>query len=140
MPPEAKVTVSAGGVVLNQQGMVLVVDQGTSWSLPKGHVDPGEEPVQAAAREIREESGVTELNFISVLGSYGRYKLGLKQTEDQAEWKVLVFYLFSTAQNELKPHDPRHPQACWVHPDKVEALLSHPKDKAFYRSIRSQIK
>ena len=70
-------TVTAGGVVINQQGMVLVVNQhGTSWSLPKGHVDPGEEPLQAAIREIMEESGITDLHFLIRLGAYGRYKIG----------------------------------------------------------------
>ena len=61
----SKVTVSAGGVVINGQKMILVVNQnGTSWSLPKGHVDLGEEPLQAAIREITEESGVDDLHFL----------------------------------------------------------------------------
>ena len=136
----SSVTVSAGGLVLNQEGKVLVVDQnGNSWSLPKGHVDPGEEPLQSAIREIREESGITELQFLKNLGSYGRYRLGTAKGDDQKEWKVLIFFLFKTKQNELKPQDPRHALARWVHPDDVEALLTHPKDKAFYKSIREQI-
>src|SRR5580698_4953632 len=96
MPPDAsKVTVSAGGVVINQQGMVLVVDQnGTSWSLPKGHVDPGEDPLEAAIREIMEESGVTDIHFVNTLGAYGRYKIGKNAGDDKSEWKVLLFFLF----------------------------------------------
>jgi len=138
MPSE--VTVSAGGVVLNSQGMVLVVNQnGTTWSLPKGHIDPGEEPLQAAIREIKEESGITELQLLQSLGAYGRYKIGKSSGEDKDEWKVLLFFLFKTNQNELKPQDPKHPHARWVHPDEVEALLTHPKDRAFYKSIRVQI-
>ena len=137
----SKVTVSAGGVVINRQRMVLVVNQnGTSWSLPKGHVNGGEEPIQAAIREIMEESGITDLHFLCVLGAYGRSKLGQNTGEDKQEWKVLLFFLFKTNQNELNPKDPHHPHARWVHPDEVEALLTHPKDKAFYKSIRDQIK
>ena len=137
----SKVTVSAGGVVINGQKMILVVNQnGTSWSLPKGHVDLGEEPLQAAIREITEESGIDDLHFLRALGAYGRFKLGKNTGEDKQEWKVLLFFLFKTKQNELNPKDPHHPQARWVHPDEVEALLTHPKDKAFYKSIRDQIK
>jgi ADP-ribose pyrophosphatase YjhB (NUDIX family) len=133
MPP-SKVTVSAGGVIMNSQGMVLVVSQnGSSWSLPKGHVDPGEEPLEAAIRETKEESGITDLEFLQTLGAYGRYKLGLNTAEDKSEWKVLLFFLFKTRQNALKPQDPHNPEARWVHPDDVEALLTHPKDKAFYK-------
>ena len=136
----SKVTISAGGVVINQDGMVLVVNQnGTTWSLPKGHVDPGEEPLAAAIREVMEESGIGDLHLLQTLGAYGRYKLGLKNDEDKSEWKLLLFFLFKTGQNELKPQDPHNPEARWVHPDEVEALLTHPKDKAFYKSIRSQI-
>lgn len=135
-----KVTVSAGGVVTNQGGMVLVVNQnGRSWSLPKGHVDRGEEPLQAATREIMEESGVTDLHLIQPLGAYGRYKLDRNGRDDQSEWKVLLFFLFKTRQNELKPQDPHNPEARWVNPDEVEALLTHAKDKAFFKSIRSHI-
>lgn len=141
MPLPSKVTVSAGGVVTNQQGMILVVDQhGTSWSLPKGHVNCGEEPLQAAIREITEESGIVDLHLLCPLGAYGRFKLGKDNGEDKGEWKVLLFFLFKTKQNELTPKDPHHPKARWVHPDEVEALLTHPKDKAFYKSIRAQIK
>lgn len=137
----SKVTVSAGGVVVNQQGKVLLVNQrGTSWSLPKGHVDLGEEPFDAATREIMEESGVTDLQFLCTLGAYGRYKIGKNTDEDKSEWKVLLFFLYKTKQSELKPRDPHNPEARWIHPDEVEALLTHPKDKAFYKSIRSQIK
>ena len=136
----SKVTVTAGGVVINAQGMVLVVNQnGTSWSLPKGHVDPGEEPLEAAIREIREESGVTDLHLLQTLGAYGRYKLGQNTGEDKSEWKVMLFFLFKTRQNELKPQDPHNPEARWVQPDGVESLLTHPKDKAFFKSIRTQI-
>jgi 8-oxo-dGTP pyrophosphatase MutT (NUDIX family) len=121
--------------------MVLVVNQnGTTWSLPKGHVNPGEEPLQAAIREIMEESGIRGLCFLSTLGAYGRYKIGLNTGEDRNEWKVLLFFLFKTKQNDLKPQDSHNPEARWVHPDEVEALLTHPKDKAFYKSIRVQIK
>jgi 8-oxo-dGTP pyrophosphatase MutT (NUDIX family) len=137
----SQVTVSAGGVVINSQGKVLVVNQnGATWSLPKGHVDPGEEPLAAAIREVMEESGITELQLLQTLGAYGRYKLGLNTGEDKQEWKVLLFFLFKTGQNELKPRDPHNPEARWVHPDEVEALLTHPKDKLFYKNIRVLIK
>lgn len=60
-----KRTKSAGGVVLNKNEEILVVNQnGNSWSLPKGHIDEGEEVLEAAVREIYEESGISKLKFI----------------------------------------------------------------------------
>jgi len=135
-----KVTVSAGGVVINPQGQILLVNQrGTSWSLPKGHVEAGEDPLETAQREIMEESGVVALGLLQVLGAYGRYKIGKNGGEDKNEWKVILIFLFKTKHNDLHPKDPLNPEARWVHPDKVENLLTHPQDKAFYQSIRSQI-
>ena len=46
-----KITKSAGGVVLNINKDVLIVNQNyDSWSLPKGHIDPGETAFEAAKR------------------------------------------------------------------------------------------
>ena len=136
-----KVTVTAGGVVLNQVGEVLIVSQnGTSWSLPKGHVDPGEAPLEAAIREIKEESGVTDLSFVKDLGSYGRYKIGLNGDDDKSEWKVLLFFLFRSNQKDLKPQDPHNPEARWVAQAEIQALLTHPKDRQFFKSVQEAIK
>ena len=132
----SKVTLSAGGVVIDSRRMILVVNQrGSSWSLPKGHVDPGEEPLDAAIREIGEESGIDDLKLLDTLGAYGRYRIGLNSGEDKTEWKIILLFLFKTGQNELKPRDPHNPQACWVKPEEVESLLTHPKDKAFFKRI-----
>jgi 8-oxo-dGTP pyrophosphatase MutT (NUDIX family) len=51
---------TAAGVVLDADGRVLLgrrADSG-NWGLPGGIIDPGEEPADAAVREIYEETGV----------------------------------------------------------------------------------
>jgi ADP-ribose pyrophosphatase YjhB (NUDIX family) len=129
-----KRTESAGGVVTNRRGKVLVVSQyGTSWSLPKGHLETGEDPLQAARREILEEAGVEELELIMVLGSYSRYKLSATGGEDRSELKTIHLFLFKTSQEALRPIDPDNPEARWIDKTKVAELLSHPEDREFYR-------
>jgi 8-oxo-dGTP pyrophosphatase MutT (NUDIX family) len=131
-----KKTEAAGGVVVHRSGRVLVVSQnGNSWSLPKGHVDPGEKTFDAAKREIYEESGVTDLKFVAALGSYERYRIGKDGGEDQTELKLITFYHFTTGQYDLAPVDPKNPVARWVDKKDVAALLTHPKDAEFFRGI-----
>jgi 8-oxo-dGTP pyrophosphatase MutT (NUDIX family) len=129
-------TRSAGGVVLNSEGKVLVVSQhGTSWSLPKGHIDPGEDPLSAAKREIYEESGINDLQLIRELGTYERHKIGIDGTDDRSELKTITMYLFRTDQHALQPTDPHNPEARWLPKSQVASLLSHPNDKSFFLSL-----
>lgn len=131
-----KKTRSAGGVVTNDEGEVLVVSQrGTSWSLPKGHIDAGENALAAAKREIYEESGICDLELIRELGSYERYKIGLDGGEERSELKVITMFLFRTSEKVLKPVDPDNPEARWVEKSKVPPLLTHEKDKEFFRGV-----
>jgi 8-oxo-dGTP pyrophosphatase MutT (NUDIX family) len=135
-----KNTESAGGVVLNDQGLVLVVSQhGSSWSLPKGHIDPGEDRLTAARREIYEESGISQIELLGELGSYGRYRIGQKGGEDLGEFKTIHIFLFRTNQIELRPVDPHNPQALWVDKYKVADMLTHPKDQEFFKSVLDKI-
>lgn len=126
-------TRSAGGVVLNSRGQVLVVSQhGTSWSLPKGRIEEGEDTLAAAKREIYEESGVTTLTLIRELGSYERFKIGRDGGDDQSELKTIFMFLFETSETELSPVDVENPEARWVDGGEVAALLTHPKDREFF--------
>lgn len=136
MEPKTKKTNIAGGVVINQSGDVLVVSQhGTTWSLPKGHVNEGEDMVVAAKREIYEESGVKDLELIKELGTYQRYRIGKDGSDDHSELKHITMFLFRAHTDILKPVDPENPEARWVPKDRVAALLTHQKDKEFFLSV-----
>lgn len=135
-----KRTYSAGGVILNAKNQVLVVSQhGTSWSLPKGHIEKGEDAMTAARREIEEETGITELELIKPLGSYSRYKIGKDGSEDRGELKNITMFLFKTRQEKLKPIDPENPEARWMEKEEVVSLLTHPRDKEFFQKIAYDI-
>lgn len=61
--------VSAGGVVFRrvpEEGLrfLLIKDSYDKWGLPKGHLEDGETPAQAALRETREEVGLDDLRLV----------------------------------------------------------------------------
>ena len=134
---------SAGGVVVNSKREVLITNQhGNSWSLPKGHVELGENLIETATREIKEETGLSELNFVRELGHYSRFKIGLvPSTEDRTKIKTIHMFLFETpnVNQGLRPLDPENPEARWVSKNQVAQILTHPKDKEFFLSIIDKI-
>jgi len=133
-------TESAGGVVINEAGLILIVSQyGKSWSLPKGHLEPGEDALTAARREIYEESGVADLEYVRPLGCYARRALTERNVEDLLEWKTIHMFLFRTRQTELRPIDPENPEARWVGKEDVPGMLTHPRDREFFLGIVSSL-
>ncbi|MBM2810794.1 MAG: apfA, partial [Chloroflexi bacterium] len=50
--------VQAGGIIVWRDRIVLRRTLNGEWVFPKGWIDPGETPEQAATREVREETGV----------------------------------------------------------------------------------
>lgn len=140
-PTPIQHTFSAGGVVLNRRGELLMVSQkGTSWSLPKGHLESGEEPAVAAQREIHEESGVAFLRLLQSLPSYQRTALNELGQENLHEIKSIYMYLFVADQDHLAPRDPDNPEARWVSLEEALELLTHPKDKKYLQSILPELK
>ena len=90
-------------------------------------------------REIEEETGITQLTFIKLLGDYKRYKITSNGGDDISEMKTITIFLFSTKEEKLKPNDPENPEAIWIEKDKVADLLTHKKDKEFFLKVVKEI-
>lgn len=54
---------AAGGLVSNRRGDFLLISRNGLWDLPKGHQEDGEDIEITALREVREETGVDELEL-----------------------------------------------------------------------------
>ncbi len=135
-----RTTHSAGGVVLNENKVIVVSQKGQAWKIPGGHVRDKESNIEAAKREIYEETGVQDLELVKELGTYQREKMPSESIDDKSELKVITIFLFKTSQNNLKSHDKDNPAVKWVAINDVEKTLTNPKDKAFFRKIKEKIK
>lgn len=91
-----------------------------NWDLPKGRLEPGETPLQAAIREVREETGLGELDF-----AWGDDSI---ETEPYAGGKVVRFYVARSAAGAVSlPINPalghaEHHEFRWVSLDAALAL------------------
>lgn len=72
---------TSGGIVFrrnvktDQVEILLIQDAKNRWTIPKGHVEEGEEPKQTAEREIREETGLQDMKVYNWLGKVNfRYR------------------------------------------------------------------
>jgi len=65
---------AAGGLVRHKSGRYLFIEKKGKLDLPKGHIEPGEEPESCALREVSEECGITGHSIIkSINPSYHTY-------------------------------------------------------------------
>jgi len=72
---------TAGGIVFrrkpNGEGVqfLLIQDAKNRWTIPKGHIEEGEDSKQTAGREVREETGLKEVEVLFWLGKINfRYR------------------------------------------------------------------
>lgn len=72
---------TSGGIVFRRDKkngelqILLIQDAKNRWTIPKGHVEPGEDSGATAEREIREETGLQDMEVFSWLGKVNfRYR------------------------------------------------------------------
>lgn len=91
---------AAGGIVQNQQREILFIYRKDKWDLPKGKIEKGESLELAAEREIKEETGVTDLILKKKIHTtYHIYKEFGKEILKVSHW----FYFISHSKQILKP-------------------------------------
>jgi 8-oxo-dGTP pyrophosphatase MutT (NUDIX family) len=103
-------------------------------ALPKGHVDPGETPVQAAAREVREEAGV-DTELVGELGAVRYWYM----RNGQRIAKQVDFFLFSYAGGDVADHDHEVEQARWMPLSEAQRQLTYDGERNMAALALSQI-
>ncbi len=109
---------TAGGEPL----FLLIRDSYRNWGLPKGHLEAGEERAAAAAREVGEETGLTDLVLhgpIQDIDWYFRFRRRLIH-------KTCTFFLMESAAGEPCPQRDEGITACrWLPFDAAVTAVSY---------------
>src|SRR5215467_7321273 len=120
--------VSAGGVAYRSKRdktevALIRVGVDLRWQLPKGRVDAGESPEEAALREVREEAGI-EAEIICPLETSEYWYVSGKGDKSVRLHKFVHFYLMKYLSGSTKDHDDEVEDAQWVDIDKAVRLLA----------------
>jgi 8-oxo-dGTP pyrophosphatase MutT (NUDIX family) len=135
--------VSAGGVAYRRSGtateVALVrVGERRRWQLPKGLVDPGERPEQAAVREVREEAGI-EAELVEPLDTIEYWYVDRWSAERARVHKRVHFFLLRYLRGDVADHDQEVLEAKWLEIGEAIAALSFESERRVTARARERI-
>ena len=132
---KAQKEVSAGGIVFRraQDGKVrflLIRDSYQNWGFPKGHLENGETPAAAAARETAEETGLDPLVIhgpIRIIDWFFRFR-------GRFIHKYCHFFLMESRDGEPQPQADEGISACrWCTYEEALETLSYDNARGVLR-------
>ncbi len=105
---------AAGGIVYNANKELLLIHRLGFWDMPKGKIDAGETPEEAALREVREETGLQELFSDGfALTTYHTYR---DRNERRALKPSHWFYMHTPETNLTPQTEENIEKAVWTSP------------------------
>lgn len=131
---ETRKQVSAGGAAFREidgkleVALVLMIPE-MRWQLPKGIIDPGETPEQAALREVREEAGI-DCELIEPIETIEYWFVDSRSGTPIRIHKFVHFYLMRYVSGDVADHDHEVAEARWFPVDEAISTLAFDSEKS----------
>ena len=119
--------ISAGAVVSKGDKVLLVkvcnLAQEKVWTFPKGHLEKGETALEAALREVAEETGWRCRPLTPLMTAAYRFRRKGRLVDKRVKW-----YWFKPLEKVGKPDADEILSVKWVARPKIASLLKYPSD------------
>ncbi len=138
-----KLQFSAGGVAFRKQDgqvevVLISVGEDNRWQLPKGLVDKGESPEQAAIREVREEAGI-DSEIVTRIDKVEYWYFWKENGQRIRYHKFVYFYLLRYKSGDVRDHDHEVNEARWVAIDDAIEMLAFDNEKKIMEKAKELI-
>ncbi|MDP3778787.1 MAG: NUDIX domain-containing protein [bacterium] len=95
------------------------------WSFPKGHVEKGETTEETVRREVKEETGITKLEFVPEFKETIRYFVNYN---GEKRMKFVAFFLCRTVEKKVTVSF-EHQGFAWLPYEEAYETVTYPSDK-----------
>lgn len=104
------------------------------WSLPKGHLEAGESPEQAAVREVFEETGI-QGSIVASLGTIDFWFMA----DDRRIHKTVHHFVLEAEGGRLSDEDAEVVEVAWVPLDEVADRLRYADERRLVDRVRAAL-
>jgi 8-oxo-dGTP pyrophosphatase MutT (NUDIX family) len=126
---------SYGGVTLRGRDVLVITPAGKrATALPKGGADGDESGEETAAREVREETGVT----VTVREPLGDVRYWYRRGGRRV-FKTVHFYLCDYVSGSTADHDHEVDEARWIPLEEARTALSYPAERELIERALSKL-
>ncbi len=134
---------SAGGVVFRRihdtVEVLLLKHESGKWMLPKGTIESGETPEEVARREVREETGLSQVRVVADLGEE-RYFFFWRSEDTYYDKTVRYFLLEFLGGEDVAPQAEEGFVACeWVSLDEATNRIKYKETRDILRRARGAL-
>ena len=139
---------NVGAVIFNKNADIWIgkradISSNSSWQMPQGGIDINEPSLEAAVREVYEETGIKSIKHISFINKWIKYKLPVniavtkwngKYVGQMQKWYLFYFYGEDSEVNINMDHNPEFSDWKWADTIYIEKNVTHFR-KNIYKTV-----